>query len=378
MLEISIGIGVFTVLYIILILYFLSGWLKLKEYEPSKKLASTKVSVVIPARNEEKNIVNLLNDLRDQQYHPDLFEIIIVDDFSSDKTVELIQQLKIKNARIISLADHFPNKQALRANKKAGIQLAIEQATGQLIVTTDADCHVGNNWLNTLVHYYEEHNPVMIAGMVNYYPDTSFLGKFQTLDFLSLVGIAAACIQNGFYNLCNGANLAYTKEAFLAVEGFKDIDHLPSGDDMMLMHKMAKHYKGRIAYLKNKESIVYTNTERDFITFWHQRVRWTSKSTHYEDKRITAILAFAYLSNLLIVVNLVIGFFYPPFLKLAMFQFLAKLCIDTIFTYSVTKFFRRENLLWLFLPMQILHILYIILVAPAGVFGKYYWKGRRI
>ena len=157
------------------------------------------------------------------------------------------------------------------------------------------------------------------------------------------------------------------------MDGFKDIDHISSGDDMMLMHKMAKKFNGKIAYLKNKEAIVYTNTEKDFITFWHQRVRWTSKSTHYEDKRITAILAFVYLSNLLIVTNLVIGFFYPPLLKLAMFQFLAKLCIDTLFAYSVTKFFRRENLLWLFLPMQILHIIYIILVAPAGVFGKYYW-----
>ncbi len=185
-------------------------------------------------------------------------------------------------------------------------------------------------------------------------------------------------IQNGFYNLCNGANLAYTKAAFLEVDGFRQIDHIPSGDDMMLMHKMAKKFGDKIAYLKNKDSIVYTSTEKDFVTFWNQRVRWTSKSTHYEDKRITGILAFVYLVNLLIVLNLAIGIFYPPVLKLAMWMFLAKLCIDTLFTYAVTKFFRRENLLWLFLPMQAVHVLYIILIAPAGVFGKYNWKGRRI
>ncbi len=378
MIAISIIVGICIFLYVLLILYFLFGWIKLEEYSAGKKNYTTKVSVIIPVRNEEKNIKNLLDDLREQQYNRDLFEIIVVDDFSTDKTVELVRNSDIKNLQIISLATIFQNKQSLLANKKAGIQLAIEQANGELIITTDADCHVGVTWLQTIVHYYEEHKPVMIAGMVSYYPDTSFLGKFQTLDFLSLVGIAAACIQNGFYNLCNGANLAYTKEAFLAVDGFKNIDHIPGGDDMMLMHKMAKKFNGQIAYLKNKETIVYTNTEKEFLPFWHQRVRWTSKSTHYEDKRITAILAFVYLSNLLIVVNLVIGFFYPPLLKLAMFHFLAKLCIDTLFAYSVTKFFRRENLLWLFLPMQILHIIYIILVAPAGVFGKYYWKGRRI
>ena len=378
MIAISIIVGICIFLYVLLILYFLFGWIKLEEYTAGKKNCTTKVSVIIPVRNEEKNIKNLLDDLREQLYNRELFEIIVVDDFSTDNTAEVVKNANINNLKIISLAAIFQNKQALKANKKAGIQLAVEQASGELIITTDADCHVGSNWLQTIVHYYEQHKPVMIAGMVSYYPDTSFLGKFQTLDFLSLVGIAAACIQNGFYNLCNGANLAYTKEAFLAVDGFKDIDHISSGDDMMLMHKMAKKFNGKIAYLKNKEAIVYTNTEKDFITFWHQRVRWTSKSTHYEDKRITAILAFVYLSNLLIVTNLVIGFFYPPLLKLAMFQFLAKLCIDTLFAYSVTKFFRRENLLWLFLPMQILHIIYIILVAPAGVFGKYYWKGRRI
>ena len=320
----------------------------------------------------------MLDDIRDQQYPHHLFEVIVVDDFSNDKTAELVRNYSMKNLQLLLLKDIMRNSHAEKANKKTGIEKAVEQASGELIISTDADCHVGSNWLSTIVAYYDEHNPAMIAGMVNYYPDSTFLGKFQTLDFLSLVGIAAASIQNGFYNLCNGANLAYKKEAFLAVDGFKNIDHIPSGDDMMLMHKMAKKYPGKIAYLKNKDAIVFTHTEKDFISFWNQRVRWTSKSTHYEDKRITIILTFVYLINLLIIVNLIIGLFYQPFLKLAMWQFLTKLVIDTIFAYYVTKFFRRENLLWLFLPMQMMHIIYILLIAPAGVFGKYQWKGRRI
>lgn len=371
---------VFTLIggYVLLITYFLLGWLRLNEYNPKAKIPTTKVTVVVPVRNESANILNLLNDLADQQYNKSLFEVIIVDDHSSDNTIQLVKNYPMPNLRIIDLAANESNTLAHRANKKEGIDKAVRSATGELIITTDADCHIGSNWMSTIVAYYEEHQPVMIAGMVNYFPDTSFLGKFQTLDFLSLVGIAAASIQNGFYNLCNGANLAYTKAAYIEVDGFSNIDHIPSGDDMMLMHKMAKTYNGKIAYLKNKDAIVYTATEKDVVAFWNQRVRWTSKSTHYEDKRITAILAFVYLFNLLVVGNLVIGLFFPLILKLAMWMFLAKLCIDTIFTYAVTKFFRRENLLWLFLPMQAVHVLYIILIAPAGVFGKYNWKGRRI
>ena len=375
-----LNILVFTLIggYVLLILYFLAGWLRLKEFEPGQKMPTTKVTVVVPVRNESHNILNLLNNLKEQRYNKNLFEVIVVDVHSTDNTLQLIRNFQMPNLRVIALSDDPELALVNRVNKKIGIEKAVREATGELIMTTDADCHPGSNWIFTTVAYYEQHKPVMIAGMVSYFHDTSFLGKFQTLDFLSLVGIAAASIQNGFYNLCNGANLAYTKSAFIEVDGFRQIDHIPSGDDMMLMHKMAKKYGDKIAYLKNKDAIVYTSTEKDFVAFWNQRVRWTSKSTHYEDKRITAILAFVYLMNLLIVLNLAIGLFFPPMLKLAMWMFLAKLCIDTLFTYAVTKFFRRENLLWLFLPVQAVHVLYIILIAPAGVFGKYNWKGRRV
>lgn len=367
---------VFTACYVLLITYYFVGWLRLKEYKPAAKTFSTKISVIIPCRNEEHNIKNLLQDMYEQQYPKQLYEVLVIDDHSTDKTLQVIQSLNFQNVRCIAMQSSAESTQKKLSGKKAAIDLGIQQATGDLIVTTDADCHAGNTWLRTIAAYYEEHKPVMIAGMVNYFYDRSFLGKFQTLDFLSLVGIAAASIQNGFYNLCNGANLAYTKEAFYAVEGFKNIDHIPTGDDMLLMHKMAKKFPGRIATLKNKDAIVYTHTVKDFSTFWHQRTRWTSKSTHYEDKRITVILVFMYMFNALLAANLIAGFFVSGFLKIAMFQFLAKICIDTVFIYTVAKFFRKENLLWLFLPMQALHTIYILAIAPAGVLGAYTWKGR--
>jgi cellulose synthase/poly-beta-1,6-N-acetylglucosamine synthase-like glycosyltransferase len=359
--------------YAVLIGFFLYGWLRLKEYDPKGMSGNVSVTVIVPVRNEEKNIAHLLRDLKEQSYPKDKYEVLIVDDHSTDQTLTKIQQSKMENVRVISMHD-TPSG---RMNKKAGIQRAVAEARGELIITTDADCHVGNKWISTIASYYQEHKPVMIAGLVNYFPDATFFGKFQTLDFLSLVGIGAACIQNGFYNLCNGANLAYTKEAFEAVQGYEGVDHIPSGDDMMLMHKMARKFPGRIASLKNKDSIVFTRTESDLGAFWHQRVRWTSKSTHYEDKRITAILSFAYLYNLLILANMAIGLFVPGMLKLSFWMFLVKICIDTLFTYAVARFFRRENLLWLFLPIQALHVIYIVVIAPAGVFGKYQWKGRQ-
>jgi cellulose synthase/poly-beta-1,6-N-acetylglucosamine synthase-like glycosyltransferase len=357
---------------VLLIFYYFYGWIRLEYYEPLSKNLSTRISVILPVRNEEKNIKNILADLCEQTYPKHLYEIIIIDDHSSDATKTEIHKANAENIRYLNLENHSDT------GKKAAIQLGIHHATGELIITTDADCRMGNNWLHTYACYYEERKPVMIAGMVNYFYDPTILGKFQTLDFLSMVGIAAASIRNGFYNLCNGANLAYTRNAFYAVDGFMNNTHIPSGDDMMLMHKIAGTFPGKVAYLKNRDAIVYTQTEKDFFSFWNQRLRWASKSTHYEDQRITCILILVYLFNASIVINLVAGFFDSSFLRIAMFQFVIKICVDTVFTYVVSKFFRRENLLWLFLPMQTLHIIYILLIAPAAIFGKYEWKQREI
>lgn len=368
----------FMVAYAALIVFFLYGWLRLDEFQPLVKRAHTRVTVIIPVRNEERTILNILRDLKEQAYPHDLLQVIVVDDHSTDNTAQVVTKFGWKNVYVLPLGADHPNTHSGKANKKYGIQQAVQLASGELIITTDADCHVGSNWISTIVAYYEQHQPVMIAGLVNYFPDTTFLGKFQTLDFLSLVGIGAACIQNGFYNLCNGANLAYTKEAFLAVDGFSGIDHIPSGDDMMLMHKLARAYPGRIASLKNRSAIVYTHTEKDLAGFWHQRVRWTSKSTHYEDKRITSILSFVYTYNAGMLLVMVAGFFVPGLLKLSIWMFLTKICVDTVFTYAIARFFHRGNLLWWFLPIQALHVLYIVIIAPAGVFGKYQWKGRTV
>ncbi len=366
----------FTTAYTLLILWYWWGWIRLKEFIPAKRNVSTKISVIIAARNEEANISNLLNDLNDQSLSRSLFEIIVVDDFSNDKTAQLVKQINFPNVKLIQLKDHLHPDDQILSHKKKAIEIAVASATGELIVTTDADCRHSSNWLFSIAGFYEENKPAMIAGPVNFFYDRSLLGKFQTLDFLSLVGIAAASIKNGFYNLCNGANLAYSKEAFLAVGGYSGIDHIASGDDMMLMHKIGKKFPGKIMYIKNKDAIVYTHTEKDLSSFWHQRLRWTSKSTHYEDKRITYMLTFVYLFNLLQLTNLVTGLFIPFYLRLSLWQFMVKIVIDTLFIYSVARFFRRENLLWLFLPVQVVHVVYVLLIAPFSIFGNYNWKGR--
>ena len=373
------SIYILSALYGALILYFYLGWKALKEFNSKSPdtIPGVRVSVIVPVRNEADHIIDLLDDLAAQQYPHSLMEVIIVDDFSDDKTADLVRGYTKLQVRLIHLADYMDPSLPRQAHKKIAIETAVQLAKGDWIITTDADCRMGPDWVSTTMQYAKESDVVFVAGPVGLFYDTSFLGKFQTLDFISLVGIAAASIHNGFYNLCNGANLAYAKAAFLEVDGYANAKHTPSGDDMMLMHKIGKRFPGKVGFLKNRQAIVRTFTAPDFSTFWQQRLRWTSKAGHYEDKRITVILAMAYLCNLTLAFNVMAGAFHPQFLHLAMWQFLLKIGVDTLFAYSVARFFKTEQLLWNILPMQILHIIYIIAIAPASLIGGFEWKGRR-
>ena len=188
-------------------------------------------------------------------------------------------------------------------------------ATGDLIVATDADCIVPKRWLEILAACRESTGAVFIAAPVVFNRTSSnkgvgfrFLSIFQEIDFMMLQGITGASVYRNIHSMCNGANLAYEKNVFHEVKGFKGIDQIASGDDMLLMHKIALQYPGRVQYLKSREAIVQTKPMQTWKQFFNQRIRWASKATYYKDKRITAALWMVYLFNLSFLVLVVMAF----------------------------------------------------------------------
>ena len=175
-------------------------------------------------------------------------------------------QLEYANLRLINFADHLQGTQ-LNAYKKKAIELAISQSNGTWIVTTDADCMVTDQWLSTLDAFIIEKQPVFVAAPVMFSNDHSFLSVFQLLDFISLQGITAAAVSAGYHTMCNGANIAYRKDVFEEVDGFKGIDDIASGDDMLLMYKIKQKYPANIAYLHCRDSIVTTTPMSDWKSF---------------------------------------------------------------------------------------------------------------
>lgn len=363
-----------TVLYIIVVITFIKGWHKLLNFKPQAKALSTKVSILVAARNEALNIAKTIEDLIAQNYDKELTEIIFIDDHSTDQTAAIISTYAGQGVQLIQLNED----RALNSYKKKAIQRAIAQASGSLIITTDADCRMGPNWLKTIVSFYEEKNYKMISSPVSYFEEKSFFERAQTLEFLYLIGLGASTIGNQKPSTCNGANLAYEREAFYEVGGFKGIDDLASGDDELLLHKMAAKFKGRIGFLKNEDAIVYTHPKATLGEFIQQRKRWASKSTRYKNKSIIALGVCVWLFNLSILLNAGSGFFDSFFLKLALFQLLAKMIVELLFLYDVTGFAKRRGLLILLPVLNVLHILYIVYIGVAGNTGKYNWKDRMV
>ncbi len=373
--------------YVLLILYYRKSWLSIMDYAPIKIFIENElplISVIIAARNEEKNIGNCIQSIINQTYPENKFEIIITDDHSTDKTVSIIQSFQKENIRVIDLAD-FTHNQTLNSYKKKSIEAALQFAKGELIVTTDADCMAPPKWLETIASFYKEKKPVFVALLVtlkNPLPEDSFLEKFfkifQSLDFMSLQGITGASVYKKFHSMCNGANLAYEKKVFYEVNGFAGIDEIASGDDMLLMAKIQKVYPEKILFLKSTEIIVETKPAGTLKEFMNQRVRWASKTDKFIDKKITSVLMLVYLLNAWIFILGISAFFFIKAFFLFLICIAIKIIVELLFLYPVAKFFKKQKLLWWFIPAQPFHIIYTLIAGWLGKFGSYQWKGRKV
>jgi cellulose synthase/poly-beta-1,6-N-acetylglucosamine synthase-like glycosyltransferase len=365
-----------TGLYLVVVIYLIKGWAALQY--PKKVLGpntlSTKVTVLIAARNEEENIRLTIDDILAQDYPKHLFEIIIVDDHSTDSTADIIRSYASQGVRLLQMNE----AQRLNSYKKKAIAEAIKLSTGDLMVATDADCRMGPQWLSSVVSYFETQNLVMISSPVAYFQEKNLFERMQTLEFSFLIGIGASFIGNGRASTCNGANLAYRKDIFYEVGGFQGIDDLASGDDELLLQKVAVRYPGRIGFLKQREAIVYTHAKPNLSEFLQQRRRWASKSTKYKDKSVVALAVGIWLFNVSMLLNFLLGFYRIYFIEIFALQLLVKWAFEAALLFPITAFFKRQKLMVLLLLLSPIHVLYFVYVGLIGNTGKYSWKGRMV
>lgn len=375
-----------AVTYTIIVEQYRLGWQKLSDWSPKLgAIPSTKITIIIPARNEAAKLLKCLDSIVQQNYSNSLWEAIVLDDHSDDETFSVAQNFTDKhgNIRVVKLKEVQHREGSIyrfSSGKKATIEAGNALANGDLIVCTDADCILPPDWLWLIACFYEEKQAKFIAAPVNFHQEKNRLQRFQSLDFLGMMGVTGAGFQGKSGLLCNGANLAYPKAVFKEVGGFGGIDGLASGDDMLLLHKVAKRYPDGVFFLKNKHASVLTEAQPDLRSFISQRLRWASKSRSYDDWRVTMRLTTVFLLCWAIVLNLLLTEWLGwPMIVLAAIIFLVKTWVDFRFLSEMCCYFDRRNLMRNYLLSQCMHISYIIGVGTlANLVRGYEWKGRRL
>jgi cellulose synthase/poly-beta-1,6-N-acetylglucosamine synthase-like glycosyltransferase len=355
--------------------------------KPFQKLLKTNslltVSVIIPVRNEAKNIISLLKDLENQSYPKDMFEVIVADDDSTDNTWALLTDFqKITSVRLTM--KHLPPQGNNTSPKKRAINASVKLAKGDLIVTTDGDCRVGTNWLKTIAEFQAERDAYLISSPVTFITNSEkfmqgLWEKMQAVEFSSLIGSGACAMIIRKPNMCNGANLAYLKSVFHEVGGFVGNENLASGDDEFLMHKIASRYPDKVYFLKSQEAIVETQAHDSLKSFYHQRKRWASKWKHYNNYLTTALAVFIFLANFSLLA--VAGLYLSDNISLKNLLTIVslKFSAEFLFLMLVLSFLRKKKLIWLIPFIQLMYPFYVSffgLVAQGK--NEYIWKGRKL
>jgi len=369
-----------SLFYSYIIFSALREWKRLPQWNiPPDFQPQTFISILIPARNEAANIKACVQSILHQNYPAHLFELIIINDHSTDNTADIILELQKlhKNITLLHLSDFIYNI-PVNAYKKKALEIGVAHAKGELMITTDADCTTQPDWLLLLASLYETQQFQCIAAPVNFYKEKNLLERFQSLDYAGTMVLTGAGIHARRFRLSNGANLAFSKAVFEEVQGYEGINHIASGDDMMLVHKIAERYPAGIAFLKNPGATVFTEAKATWRDFWQQRIRWATKSTAYSEWRITIIVAmvFFFCCNILLSL-LLIPFFGWQMAGIFMIQLMIKLYWDYQLLYTACHYFNKKDVLKSFLPAQLLHIGYIVVIGILGnVVKNYTWKGR--
>lgn len=370
---------VIAVIYGILILYLSQGIDRLPIFEMKTQTYFQGFSIIVPFRNESKNLITLLKSLKDIKYPSERYEIIMVNDDSNDHSVSLIQEFTASNPDLKLII--LDQKGLSRSPKKEAIKKGIEASSFEWIITTDADCTVPPKWLNALNQLINTNDPKMIVAPVTYGHDTGFLHHFQVLDFLSLQGTTMGSFgqaQKEFLKpfLCNGANLCYHKEAFKSVEGFKGNDHIASGDDVFLMEKIQEIFPGQVHFLKSSEAVVETTSQNTWKALISQRSRWASKTSAYKSIKVKMIGLLVLAYNLLLIFLFFFGFAgMVPWGSIGLL-FLIKFNLDFLLIYKTSKFFKQTDVMRSYFFSSLIHPFYTVLVSLLSLNKNYRWKER--
>ncbi|MEE9166634.1 MAG: glycosyltransferase [Candidatus Neomarinimicrobiota bacterium] len=331
---------------------------------------------MIPVKNEKDHIVRILTEVTHQTYPKESYEIIIVDDQSTDITPNVCRSFAKEHPNLTLLSTK-ENSSPLRF-KKRPLDMGIRHASGEIILLTDADCHVSSSWIEVMASYFTTQVGAVV-GYAQVSPSVSSFERIQALDFLLLMAAAEGTTQMGIPLACTGQNLAYRKEAFEEVKGFSSFPHAVGGDDNLLLQRIKHQTDWKIAFASDSFSYVSSAplpTLRDFVT---QRMRWASDSSYVRqyDPFFFSIIIITFVVNLLPLTMLAASLWTPALLIPLAKGLAAKFAVEGVLMMKATRVLNRRELRKTFAGWFLLQIPYVVAMGILSFGGhRLQWGGR--
>ncbi|NNF81827.1 MAG: glycosyltransferase [Flavobacteriaceae bacterium] len=365
---------ILILLYVSLILFIIKGWDKVTDIEILQQNPQTSFSIVIPFRNEETNLDNLLNSIAQLDYPTNRFEVQLIDDDSKDDSLTIIQDFQASHGELNIHV--FKNVTHSASFKKDAIALGVEKAQFDWILTTDADCILPVEWLRSINSYIIEQKVSMVAGPVSFSKQTGFLSQLQFYDMIGLQGLAIGASGLGRPFLCNGANFGYTVQLYKKLNGFEQNDHIGSGDDLFFLNKALTFDPSTIGFLTSKSALVTTKAQTSWQDLINQRRRWASKTIPLQNGFGTLTTFIGLMGNLSIIGAFLLLFFGMIDPVLLVIMYLLKLTVDYLLIFKTsTKLGLSISIGWFFLS-NLAYPFFVLMVAMASMNKGYSWKGR--
>ncbi|REE05730.1 glycosyltransferase [Marinoscillum furvescens] len=366
-----IGILALSIAHVGFLLWAAYHWRRVSVTEPHSA-QNYQFSVLVPVRNESKNLPQLIDDLQHLQYPHAFFEVIVINDSSDDDT-QLVAENSLKktslNYQVIDLGVLG------ETGKKRALTLGISKARFEHIITTDGDCSLPKSWLQAYADAYDQGDWAMLAGPVKMTGD-SWFERVQAVEFAGLIGIGAASLASKNPGMCNGANLSYRKEIFLAVDGYQGNENIPSGDDEFLLQKVYRHAQGKVSFLKDRRAVVSTAAKPTFLSFINQRIRWSSKWRFHKSWYVRLLAILVFMDFFGVAWMLTVGLWDIQFTVLIISVMGLRTLALRRFLYPVAQFLGVPRVNRVAVLLEIIYPFLVLFLGIASIFGKYSWKGR--
>ncbi len=373
---------VLAIAYAVLLALIVISWKKRNAYSLEMNSLETDndlpfISVLIPARNEAEYIVNCVQSVLKQDYPKNKLEVIVIDDHSSDQTVDLVENLIDDRVQLLQL-EHFLDKTTTtKAYKKAALNLGVNQSKGNFIITTDADCIMGITWLKSFATAFQNGKEMVLAPVV-IQGSGNFLRAFQGLDVAGTMLLTGAAVFWHQPLLANGANFGFAKRLFRDLNGYDGNENEASGDDVFLLHKAVQHDVSKIDFLSNQQALVQTAAAPSWKAFFWQRLRWAGKTSAYRNVYLIGFQALVFLFCLLLWTLVFINLLgYPISLFLILTAWIIKALADSFYLRFAMHTLGRQIWMKWFIPSFFAHSFYVVMIGVLAILPvSVKWKGR--